>query len=449
MKTMKNTIMCCLVTLWLLVGVPAWSVPTSGVDGVKLETYMKNGGWCWFQDPRAICHDGKLFIGGIHGQGKGEAVVGVYDLDQGKILGRVVLNPEFDHDDHNAPVFHVRPDGRILAIYARHHRDRFHYLRVSEASNPLQWGDEVRVERKMPNPKDRVTYMNLFEQKKQQRLYCFFRGIEYNPTMVWSGDHGETWSEPVHFIRSEVSGRHRPYPRYVGDGKDRIGVSFTDAHPRQYGNSIYYAEFRDGAFYKADGTKIQSLEADGPIRPSAADLVYQGSGKPGGDYNLSAPGAAWTSDIQFDANGHPHIAYSLYHNNQEHDYRIASWNGQRWLDRKVAFAGTCLYDKESSYTGLIALDPEDPHEVVISSNVDPSTGRVAGSGKHEIYRARIEAGDDVSSVKWRPLTAGSKVNNQRPMVLHNGDSRLILWNRGEFRNYADYEMDVVGTVEAK
>lgn len=50
-------------------------------------------------------------------------------------------------------------------------------------------------------------------------------------------------------------------------------------------------------------------------------------------------------------------------------------------DREVAFAGTCLYPRESSYTGLITLDPEDAQSVYISTDVDPSTG-VSTGGTH-------------------------------------------------------------------
>jgi hypothetical protein len=34
---------------------------------------MEGGGWCWYQDPRAIIHDGKLFIGAAKGNGTGPA----------------------------------------------------------------------------------------------------------------------------------------------------------------------------------------------------------------------------------------------------------------------------------------------------------------------------------------------------------------------------------------
>lgn len=437
-----------LVTVFATLGLsqePAFYDRRADAHGFTV--FMQEGGWCWYQDPRAILHDNMLYVGGVRGNGNGEALVGVYDLNAGKPLGTVTMHPNFDKDDHNSPVFHVRPDGSVLAIYARHNRDRFHYSRISVSGDPLKWGQQIRHERVMPNPNDRVTYMNLCELKDEGVLYLFFRGINFNPTYVTSSDHGNTWSEPVHFLRNEIEGRHRPYARYACNGKDTVYVSVTDAHPRNFGNSIYYFEFRNGRFYTADGTLIGDLMIDGPLRPSEADRVFKGSGNPGRGVALSAIGAAWTSAIEIDKQGHPHIGYTLYKNNSDHRYRLASWNGRCWIDREVAYAGQCLYDRESSYTGLISLDPVDPTVVVISTDVDPTTGEDRG-GLHEIYRANIGPNDRIDSIQWKLVTKDSPVRNLRPLIVRDSARRVILWNRGDFRTYTNYQLDTVGVVEA-
>lgn len=416
-------------------------------DQHGFEVFMREGGWCWFQDPRAIVHDDVLLVGSVRGNGDGEALVGVYDLDKKKSLGSVTMHPQFDRDDHNSPVFHVRPDNSVLAVYARHNRDSFHHSRVSDPKDFTKWSEESKFKRSSPHGRDRVTYMNLFELSAENQLYLFYRGIEFNPTYVTSRDHGKSWSEPVHFIKNDIAGRHRPYARYASNGKDTIHVSVTNGHPRNYGNSIYYAAFRDGAFYRADGKKIRDLEQGGALSVDAAEMVYEGSmttKKPKGFE--SVPGAAWTSDMAVDAAGHPHIAYSLYLSNDDHRYRLASWNGKEWIDREIAYAGKCLYPRESSYTGLVSLDPEDPSVVVISTDVAPSTGEDRG-GKHEIYRATIGPDDDIKSIQWKAVTKDSPVRNIRPMIVRDGTRRVVLWNRGDFRTYRDYQLDTIGFVE--
>lgn len=442
-----------LIISALFIALGAQAKPSAGLpaqydrvaDKHEFSVFMQDGGWCWYQDPRALVHDGKLFMGAVKGNDNGEAQIGVYDLAAGKPLGSILMHKGFDRDDHNSPVFYARPDGSVLTFYARHGREKHHYYRISDPSDPLKWGAEMQHKLVSPNPKDGVTYMNLYDMKSEGKLYNFFRGIEFNPTFITSTDQGETWSEAVHFFKNEIGGRNRPYARYAGNGTDTVYVSITDAHPRNYGNSIYYFEFRDGNFYKADGTLIKSLK-EGPLLPSESERIYKGSGLRGKGKGQSAPNAAWTSSIMVDAKGYPHIGYTLYLSNDDHRYRIASWDGTKWHDREVAFAGKCLYTTESSYTGLITIDPQDPTTVFISSDVNPATGKDSG-GKHEVYRAKIGLTDDVSTIKWEAVTKGSPVRNIRPVILREGDKRVVLWNRGDFKTFVNYDLDTVGFVE--
>lgn len=408
--------------------------------------FMKNGGWCWYQDPRAILTQDRLIMGGLQGHGDGSAVVGVFDLAEMKIIGQVVLHEDFGHDDHNAPAFYVRPDGSLLAMYALHSKEKRHYYRISEPGDALAWGEERVYEHVYPKA-DNVTYMNFFPLTAESKLYNFFRGIDFNPCFITSADQGSTWGEPTHFIADELDGRNRPYTRYAGNGVDTIHVTFTDGHPRQYGNSLYYAAFRGGCFYRANGALIKELKDEGPLLPSEADRIYEGSGERGSEYALSAVNSAWSSSMVLDAEEHPHVGYTLYLSNTDHRYRMAFWNGSQWVDREVAYAGKCLYDDESSYTGLITLDPVDPTGVVISTDVDPATGADLG-GVHEIYRAHVGPDDDISTIHWEPVTRHSSQRNLRPIILRDDTRRVILWLCGRYTTFTDYDVDVVGLVES-
>lgn len=414
-------------------------------EDASISVLMKQGGWCWYQDPRVIIHGEKLLIGSVEGNGSGNAVVGVFDLKAKRPMGRTVVHEDFDRDDHNAPVFYARPDGSVLTVYTRHNRNKTHNYRISAVGDPLAWGEELAYRHDYPDASN-VTYMNLFPMQKEGKLYNFFRGIQFNPSFITSTDHGTTWNEPTHFIQSELDGRHRPYARYAGNGTDTVHVCFTDGHPRDFGNSIYYAAFREGNFFRVDGTLIKNLKADGPLRPGEAELIYKGGGGPGRGGSLSALQSAWTSSIAIDSKGLPSIAYTLYISNTDHRYRIAQYDGSRWIDREVARAGGCLYDRESSYTGLIALDPLDPSTVVISTDVDPKTG-VSSDGKHEIYRAKVGINDDVETIRWESVTRDSRMRNIRPVIVRDQDTRVIAWLRGTFNTYTDYRLDVVGIVE--
>ncbi|QJR80033.1 hypothetical protein CA267_004170 [Alteromonas pelagimontana] len=281
--------------------------------------------------------------------------------------------------------------------------------------------------------------------EKEGRLYNLYRGIQWNPSFVTSTDGGETWGKTQHLIQDELNGTQRPYARYVGNGTDTIGISFTDAHPRDFGNSLYYAEFRNGNFYTANGSYIKNLSKDGPLKPSEAEKIYTGGEGEFRGVDLSAENSAWTSSVAFDDKGYPHIAYSLYLNNQDQRYRIASWNGKQWYDREVAYAGSRLYEREASYTRLITLEASNPSHVLISSDVNPSTGK-ALEGTHQVFRALIGANDDINSIQWQRLSKDNAHHNIRPMVVNGEDKNAILWLNGEYKTYTDYNLDAVGIV---
>lgn len=424
---------------------------TSGAEDFAGEpvTFLENAGWCWFQDPRALIVGDKLVAGGVEGAGGGSVVAGVYDLAGERHVGRVVLHADFQRNDHNAPAFHLRPDGSLLAVYAKHAEEPYHYYRISRPGDFLDWGPvqkhiNLRMQANELKPAG-VTYMNLMHLPVEGRLYNFFRDQpSYNPFYIYSEDHGNTWTGRTHLIDDNTKGWQRPYARYARKDESTIGVTFTEAHPRDRGTSIYYAEFRDGKFFTPAGRPVKAL-ADGPLTPQEAELIYQGSGPKPEGIKADPPGSAWTSSVAYDLDGHPHIAYSLHLDDDDHRYRLASWDGKQWHDREIAYGGSRLYSGENSYTGLVALDPSHPSLVVISTDVHPSTGERAGN--HEIYYARIGPRDHVATITWHALTTtDSAKTNIRPVIVRDSPYVAILWMRGEYRSFRNYDCDIVGFV---
>lgn len=51
---------------------------------------------------------------------------------------------------------------------------------VSGFASHLKWSEEFKHHRTSPRKGDKVTYMNLYELKKEGRLYNFYRGIQFN-----------------------------------------------------------------------------------------------------------------------------------------------------------------------------------------------------------------------------------------------------------------------------
>ena len=130
--------------------------------------------------------------------------------------------------------------------------------------------------------------------------------------------------------RPGAASDNRPYVKIASDGKDRIHMIFTDGHPRnEASNSVYYACYRNGAFYKADGTRIAGV-GQLPVIPEQADCVY----------NAAATGArAWVFDVAADEVGRPVIVYTRLPQETDHRYHYARWDGGKWTDSELCAGG--------------------------------------------------------------------------------------------------------------
>jgi hypothetical protein len=421
-----------------------------------------DGGWCWYEDERVVVHSGKLIAGTVaagtrdpNRKGNIEAVS--YDLKTGRIHVAVLHSSSVPderkrwHDDHNSPAFLPLKDGRLLAMYSKHGPEERIYYRISERPHdPAAWQPERIF---IPSPTSRVTYTNLHRLGKERRIYDFFRGLHSSnkPSYAWSEDEGRSWTAGNVFIDVPSTFRHRPYAKYASNGEDTVHIVYTDGHPRDFDNSLYHIYYRGGNLHRSGGEVIRSLK-EGLKEPAEGTIIFKG------DPN----NVAWSSDLHLDSRGRPFTAYSVQKDSaglpsrqggEDHRYRYARWDGSQWVDHEIAFAGHKLYPGEDDYTGNVALDPQDPDSVYISTNADPVTGKplisAADGRRHwEIYRGRTADGG--AHWKWTPVTQNSDKDNIRPIVPIWKDKRVAaLWLRGKMRTYTDYDFEVVLLVEPR
>lgn len=443
----------------LLALLAAALLPVFAADPI---VFNDDGGWCWYQDERVVIANGRLVIGSVASgrddpQRRGNIEVVSYDIASGA-LQRFTLHEGVDekdrrqwYDDHNVPAFLTTASGHLLAIYAKHGPEEKIYLRRSERPGDATAWAPAQVF--IPSEKSRVTYSNAFRLSAEKgRIYNFFRGLDnsFKPSWMTSDDDGLTWTTGGIAINVPSEFRHRPYVKYASNGRDMIHLAYTEGHPRDFDNSIYHAYYQGGQLRRSDGSVISSLK-EGMPRPEDGTRVFAG----GPDR------VAWISDLHLDSRGRPYLAYSVQMNDagkkpghcgQDHRYRFARWDGKRWHDTEVAFAGTCIYPREDDYTGLITLDPHDPRTLYISTNADPVTGaplvsQTDGQRHWEIFRGVTR---DFRKWTWTPVTKNSKADNLRPIVPEwPGNRRALLWLQGKMRTYTDFDFRVVGLIEPR
>ena len=195
-----------------------------------------------------------------------------------------------------------------------------------------------------------------------------------------------------------------------------------------------------------------SLDSQGNI--VAADIASSPAPRPEAFTTLfpgDAGNVAWGVDIEVGADGTPRALFSMQKDGAglpskegglDMRYHFARFNGEQWIQREIAHAGTRLYVGEDDYTGLGALHPEEPGRLFISTNAHPVTGAplvsAADGQRHwEIFEGR--SADCSQTWAWTPVTWDSTADNLRPVVPRGTGGRTwLLWLRGSCTSYTAY-----------
>lgn len=397
----------------------------------------QDGAWCWFADPRAVWIDGRILAGSVAADGS--IRTHLYDPKR-KTRQESVLAAKFERDDHDNPAFLRLPGGGAAAFWSKHTgADLF----MATSNNLTTWTSPVKINPNDPAYKGPTGALNAYTYPNPQmlrdernRIYLFWRGMNWKPTFSTSDDLGKTWSKGRILISPMGDpAANRPYMKVAGDGKNTIHFAFTDGHPRnEPTNSIYYLRYRGGSMRGADDRVVASMKQL-PVRPDQADVVFDGK----------AEGIrAWIWDIAHDNSGSPIITYSRLPKEDTHEYRYAWWNGRRWVDRKIIAGGKWFpqtpantTEREPHYSGGVVLDPNDPRFVYLSRPIGE---------RFEVERwFTSDGGDTWSHVA---LTGSSKHDSVRPFVVRgdrpeNGPIALFM-NVNRYVHYTDFQ----GTIQA-
>jgi hypothetical protein len=418
-----------------------------------------DAGWCWFQDERALVLDDRYLVFGSVANGrsdprrKGDVQAARWDLVTNEIE-HVVLHAKLDGDDHAAPAFYRRDDGKLLTVYCTHGHDDVMRWRFADPVAPVFAFEPERTFLVPMQQGHGITYSNLWRSGRAagscipEAIVNVCRAENWNPTVIASMDEGETWQ----VTQRVVGGPGRPYAKYTSDGRI-VQFVCTEQHPRDFDNSLWHGMV--AATYptmRADG-ELPSLAARHGlwVGPAPQQLTRIFAGRP--------DAVAWPCDLEFDAEGQLYCVFSVQvdgagkpqgQGGLDHRYWYGRFDGTAWQTHEMAFAGTKLYAGEDDYTGLCCLVPDDPTVVFVSTNADPATGRplvskADGQRHWEIFMGRTA--DQGATWAWQPVTHDSTEDNLRPLVPRwRADHCALLWLRGRYRTYTDYDLAAVGRI---
>jgi hypothetical protein len=431
----KRVILFCLFLGVLMACKPIKNSDFSIPKGT-VETVTEDGAWCWFSDPRAIfIHGSRLGIQTGWVTSNGSIETGF--IGNGGAIKKQVLADELEKDDHANPAFVQLSNEENMVFYTKHFDTKIRYHKMQSNSKDTLYGELIELDpfdslELKKFPLKRTTYANPFVLEKEAgKLFCFGRWTGFKPNMMWSSDNGETFSKSRVIITNyPFDEQNRPYVKYYSDGKSKIHVVFTDGHPRNEPlNSVYYAYYEKGAFWRVDGTKICTIEGL-PFEPKDASIVYKAD---------EENGRSWIYDLASDNNGNPVILYARYPDEKNHIYHYTKYNGTEWVDVTICNSGKWFgetpkgaVEREPHYSGGMTINPLDSNVIYTSETIN---------GVFEIVRYQF---DKQGHVKKRELiTSNSLKDNVRPFVPRNvktGDPEVVLWMKNEkYVHYTDYK----------
>lgn len=415
---------------------------TMQVAKVKTERFKRSrslrvgrGAWTYFTDPRAVGDARRTYTGWI--SPAGWVHVAQVDWQRSRVT-TVRLGPRLTRDDHNNPALLLRPDGRLTVFYSAHSG-----VRLTGSSTRALWTRTTVKPHDLTRwqPTDQVgtnvagdlgyTYPNPIAFSGG-RTWLAWRGANWMPTFSLQSDG--TWQQAQNLLspddasRTKIRGEmpHRPYTKYAKGGGGRVHMAYTDGHPYEDRTSLYYASLAptSGEARKADGTAI--ADGESPFTADHGERVY----------DWKEHGNAWVMDVVDDGAGRPMILYTTgWSRFTVIRFRVAHWDGRRWLDREIATASDAPRASRRGYghrffSGAGTFNPNDPAEIYLSRGIDRR------------YRVELWRADSGLDYRQRAVISPEDKSCFRPAGVHGGGPQTVVFACGAHRGWRHYRSSV-------
>jgi len=402
-------------------------------------------GWSWHQRPLAVHYKGekdKTYIGSI--TNTGDVQITSYNHETKELKKNTLFTikeGEGGGDDHNSPAILIRnSDKRIIVFWAGHFSTTCYYA-ISKEPEDISLFSEVR---EIENPRGWYSYVQPIELTAENKIYLFTRRTyEKDPSVrVWdinvSYDNGErfTREKPLWY----ESDTNAPYAEVYSNNVDTIYFLRSDwmkdkfSYVRKYLNFCYYKE---GAFYKADGSKIVDYKKLPISDRTKLDLIYDSDTE--GD-----TGFVYSKDVGVDEEGNPVAVFTTMDEKNVNHYWYAKWNGTEWIKSYIVEAGYSIAEANTqpAYEAGIALNYDNVNQLYLSREIP------LGSGNFEIEKWASPDGGETWNLD-EEITSGYKFLDDkqfRPYVPINSHPELdVLWIGGPtYRTYNDFETYLYG-----
>ena len=359
-------------------------------------------------------------------------------------------------DEHNAPSLCILNSGRIMVTYTGHAQIHSLSYRITEKPyDIMSFGKEHTLKY---DSVGNVTYAQVFENTKRNEIWLFSRVRSVTWEFRYSKDEGESWSEPVTFLKSESGGlfyfdvRKQTVPAPEGEAEQWFFALY--GHPRiSKDHTIRSGIFdADGRLLRQDGspTDISLFGEKSEIVLDELDTVYE------------SPEGTTVRLLSVSATQPYRVGLAVFTlDNAESIVYYAAEYGDGWtLSEPIAKAGEFLApgqtDGSQTYVGGMAF-----YYGVGEAGFNPADGGMIDTNRLYLSRTDNEywylesyvSRDCGKSYKLEqvirkiPISAGVKI--WRPTVpIFAQDNLPVYWHEGSYSAHTGgWHCDAVMLVE--
>ncbi len=321
--------------------------------------FGKEGCYTWWTNALALRFVGEkdqTYLSFVNEEG--QMSVSSYNHKTGERADTTLAS--FERDDHNSAALTVLPDGRVLAVYARHNKDKLLRWRISQPEDITTFGPEEVL-----GNGGAVTYIQLHRiSDSEYRVFYRYGNCNW-ATRVYNFVHN-TWTEEIVWLREPDGGQY-----YLWTQEDKtvgkINVFMTSHPVNGTDQNIRYGYFDEkGNICTLDekgNRKVLgtlSKETNPALSPRDFTVAFQ------------APEGISTRlyDVSF-MGDRVAVLFGTFTDAKDSEYRYCYYDtaNKKWVTNVVTTSGPAAV-AGNRYFGGISFDKKDMQTLYVSRQVN-------------------------------------------------------------------------------
>ena len=385
--------------------------------------FAENGAYTWWTNMLAVRFVGnkdQTYLSYVDEEGN--MSVAAYNHETGEYTYNTLAKHEVD--DHNSAGLAILPDGRILAVYTRHNKDRIVRWRISKNPEDItSFGKEKTVEGSKG-----ITYAQLHRISDTEYRLLYRYTVKSWATRIYNYETGK-WSDEQVWL-TEGLGHHY----YLWTQEDRtegkINI-FMTGHPKSGPDqNIRYGYFdADGILYTTGGKRVGEMIEEFNItvpNPRHFDIVYEAKeGEHTRLYDVSYMGekVAVMYGISLEEGDTSKYYYAYY------DEKAGEW-----VNNFICDSGRWLVSDNMYFDG-VSFDKKDMQTIYVSRR------------EGDLLRLEKWTTTDYGAT-WTSVLLDEATNPEehilRPLIPYNAhDDMDVLYMKGYYPSYVKFDTNIM------